>query len=73
MKEKKQVSEQEFKDFLTNYPNQLERDVNAIFDPPMVSYNDFADGKVWPESVVAYKVLNKYRDENAVNDHYIYT
>ena len=48
-----QVTKEEFGEFVKNYPIKLEWNVTAICDPPMGSYNDFSDGKVWPESVVA--------------------
>lgn len=44
--------EDEFIQFIKNYPRPLERDVNQICEPPVVTYNDFTLGN-WPESVVA--------------------
>jgi len=49
----KKVSEDEFTSFLINYPNELEVDVALMFEPPRKTYNDFSDGKVWPDSIVA--------------------
>lgn len=50
----KVVSEQEFIDFINNYPRKLTRDVTGICDPPAISYNDFELADRWPYSVVAY-------------------
>ena len=55
----KQVSKEEFKQFIENYPNKLEWDVAGMCEPPYGSYNDFSDGKVWPESVVASVIMNE--------------
>jgi len=47
------VTKEECQAFLAAYPRPLERDVFAAFVPPLVTWNDFADGQVWPASVVA--------------------
>jgi hypothetical protein len=52
----KSVDKKTFESFLKNYPRYLERDVTGIFEPPLVTYNDFTLG-VWPESVVASHYL----------------
>lgn len=50
----KKVTEEEFLKFITEYPkSKLEFDCFGACDPPLMSYNDFSDGKVWPESMVA--------------------
>lgn len=49
----KQVSENEFKQFIRDYPYILTRDICGISEPPLVSFNDFRDGIKWPESMVA--------------------
>lgn len=54
---KKVVSKAEFDDFIDSYPNELAVDVTGICEPPLKTYNDFSDGKVWPESIVASVVL----------------
>ncbi len=54
----KTVSKSEFNDFLIRYGEKLERDVTGICEPPMLSYNDFSGGKIWPESMVAKVILN---------------
>jgi len=47
------VTKEECQAFLAAYPRPLERDVFAAFEPPLVTWNDFAQGQVWPASVVA--------------------
>lgn len=66
----KAVSKVEFDAFLKAYPNKLNRDVSGIFDPPVLSYNDFTKGEVWPGSVVAWVRLNKDRD-GTPDEHFL--
>ena len=54
----KQVTKAKLDTFVSAYPSALRIDVTGICEPPIKSYNDFSDGKVWPESVVAKVVLN---------------
>jgi hypothetical protein len=49
----KPVEKEEFDSFVKDYPSALEWDVCKIGDPALGSYNDFSDGKKWPESMVA--------------------
>ena len=49
----KQVTHDEFIQFIKAYPRRLEVDVCGICDPPAVSYNDFALANRWPYSIVA--------------------
>jgi hypothetical protein len=58
MSEWTKVSNEEFKAFVAAYPHRLVADVAQMCDPPMLSYNDFSGGKVWPESMVAKAMLN---------------
>lgn len=51
--EMKKVSKSEFEDFINNYPRKLEIDYYRVFDPPLVTYNDFELANRWPHSVVA--------------------
>jgi len=53
----REVSQEEFNRFIAEYPHPLERNVARMFEPEQLSYNDFSDGKKWPESVVAFVVL----------------
>jgi hypothetical protein len=52
VQEMKPVAEDVFRDYLRSYPAPLKRNVSHIYEPPLVTYNDFRLGK-WPESVVA--------------------
>jgi len=58
----KPCTEKELKEFVAAYPRPLEVDVAQMYDPPLRTYNDFSDGKVWPESVVAKTVLGSVRE-----------
>lgn len=58
MDEWKKVQKAEFDSFISDYPRRLEKDVTGICEPPMLSYNDFSDEKIWPESMVAQISLN---------------
>lgn len=51
----KKVTEEEFKEFLKNYPRRLEGDVCGWAEPPTVTYNDFELANRWPYSIVATK------------------
>lgn len=53
------VTKEEFDDFLAGYGKPLQIDVVMFCEPPCRQYNDFSSGKVWPESVVASVVLNE--------------
>jgi len=52
-----QVPKEDFQKFIKEYPNKLDYDVTGICDPPLGSYNDFTNGEVWPESMVAKIML----------------
>lgn len=49
----KNVSKDEFVQFIKSYPRKLERDVWGACDPPGISYNDFELAERWPYSIVA--------------------
>jgi hypothetical protein len=53
-----QVSREAFVEFLQTYPNPLEWNCTGICEPPLGSWNDFSDGKIWPESIVAKEIRN---------------
>nr|DAF50325.1 MAG TPA: hypothetical protein [Siphoviridae sp. ctBCr48] len=59
-KQFKDVTKQEFDEFIASYPRHLERDVCGICEPPAVSYNDWEIGW-WSRSVVANTML--YSDD----------
>jgi|688.fasta_scaffold522165_1 hypothetical protein len=48
-----EVSKADFDRYISEYPLPLERDVTHICEPPMLTYNDFSGGKIWPQSIVA--------------------
>ena len=53
-----EVTQEKFDNFLAQYPNELEKNFDGIRD--QTQYNDWSNGKVWPESVVAFiKVYDK--------------
>lgn len=56
--EYRDVTKEEFDEFLSAYPRPLEKDVTGICEPPVLSYNDFAKGP-WPDSIVAAVVLTE--------------
>ena len=55
-KQFKDVTKQEFDEFIASYPRHLERDVCGICEPPAVSYNDLEIGW-WSRSIVASTML----------------
>lgn len=59
-KQYKQVTKQEFDEFIASYPRHLERDVCGICDFPAISYNDWEIGW-WSRSVVASTMM--YSDD----------
>ena len=57
----KTCTEEELRGFVAAYPRPLEMGVAQFCDPPLQTYNDFSDGKTWPDSVVAKIVLGSVR------------
>lgn len=53
----RQVEKGEYDDFVANYPRPLMFNVHQTFEPPMGAHHDFSDGKLYPDSVVAYRVM----------------
>ena len=53
----KEVTKQEFIDFINHYPRRLVRNVFGASEPPLVSYNDFELSNRWPHSIVAETLL----------------
>jgi hypothetical protein len=66
----KQVSKEEFQEFLAKYPRKLEHDCSGIPEPPVDTYNDFSLG-VWPESIVA-RISRDYLGPNGEVDNNIH-
>jgi hypothetical protein len=48
-----EVTEQEFMDFLKNYPRVTRYNVAHMYEPPLHTFNDLERAPYWPESVVA--------------------
>jgi len=48
-----EVSKADFNQHISDYPKPLEKDIARMCEPPMLTYNDFSNGKVWPQSIVA--------------------
>ncbi len=65
------VSRERFKKFVSGYKTELTYDVCGIFDPPIGLYNDFSDGKDWPDSVVCYVSLGRWSHFDNPNDYFI--
>lgn len=63
----KQVTREEFEAFVRDYGKPLTYDVCQIPEPPLLSYNDFSWGKVWPESMVA-KIVADWLGPNGEHD-----
>lgn len=49
----KEVTKEEFDEFVANYPRHLEANSFAAYTPPLLTYNDFYLADRWPYSVVA--------------------
>ena len=62
-----EVTHDEYVAFIKNWPNKLEFNCAGIFEPPLGSYNDFSNGKVWPESIVA-KEVREWLGPNNIKD-----
>jgi hypothetical protein len=57
------VTKERFFRFIDTYPQPLDRDVAMFCEPACVNYNDFSEGKTWPQSMVA-----KYYQPGMGND-----
>jgi hypothetical protein len=66
---KKIITQSQFEEFIGAYPNALETHTSRIFDPPLLTYNDFSTGKQYPASVVASIVLYTTYDPSAQDVH----
>lgn len=69
----KNVTKEEFeafiKAFIKAYPHPLRLDVAMMYEPPLLTYNDFALGN-WPESIVAACSAGYYKAEETT-DHMV--
>lgn len=52
----KQVSREEFLEFVKNYPNKLHFDCAGFYEPLLCSYNDFSNEGFWPGTIVAKEI-----------------
>lgn len=66
----KTVSREEFEAYARSYGRPLAEDLCAIGDPPIYTLNDFSDGKVWPESIVAKAHGKSFCGRESDEDHY---
>lgn len=60
MKPRKQVTKEEFDNFIKDYPNKDKLEINIVrfVTPEVAEYNDFSLGK-WPDCTVAQVSLGK--------------
>lgn len=58
------VTKTEFDAFIAAYPRKLARDVAGMYDPPLITYNDFERAPYWPDSIIAsHKAYTSYEDD----------
>ena len=60
----KDVTKEEFYEFVKNYPRKLEYNCCGIPELPAISYNDFELANRWPYSVVASTCLYDGKPED---------
>lgn len=67
----KKVEKDEFEKFVDDYAKHhpLEKDVAGMYEPPLLTYNDFSKGSMWPESVVAKVIFGEVWKEP--NEYFI--
>jgi len=58
----REVSREEFMEFINSYPKKLTQNTIAFCTPPLVCFDDFSDGKKQPESIVAKIVWNTHME-----------
>ena len=68
----REVTREEFDAFIAVYPERLDKNVTAIFEPPILSYNDFVKAPKWPDSVVAFVRLNEHGIPLTSNQYYLW-
>ena len=64
---KKRVSKKEFEKFIKEYPKPLDRFVVTMVEPCCIVYNDYSDGRTYPETSIVAKTW-LYSD-NPDDDH----
>lgn len=55
MAEFKEVTKEEFEEFIATYPNPLQRGVTTICEPPQLDIMDPKRAPYWPDNLVAKK------------------
>lgn len=60
----KSVTKEELQAFVRAYPRKLVPDVAGMYEPPLVTFNDFTLAEKWPESIVASYRLAGYGPED---------
>ncbi len=67
------VTEEEFNSFIGAYERPLDKDVNMIFEPPMLAYHDFTLSDKSYDAIVAYAVLYDGSDYHfgQTKEHYV--
>lgn len=64
----KNVTKQEYEKFIHTYPRILEMNAYGVFEPPLITANDFELAPKWPFSVVAkvwsdqYLIAENYKE-----------
>jgi len=54
----RECTKEEFDSFVKMYPKELSRRKHGMFEPPLITYDDWQYGK-WPDSTVARIVCNE--------------
>jgi hypothetical protein len=62
-----EVTEEQAREFVRNYPRKLEWDCTGICEPPLGSYNDFTYG-FWPDSMVIKVIMDEPKEYYIRND-----
>lgn len=66
------VTKEKFEEFIKQYPRHLERDCCGIYEPPLITYNDFELADRWPHSVVAHTFLYDVTPYHYSEDERVY-
>ena len=64
------VTKAEFDLFVKNYPNELVPHTITICEPPMLTYNDFSNGRKYPEDSIVAKVIGNNLMPGTHTDEY---
>jgi hypothetical protein len=61
----REVTKEEYEEFIKNYPRPLSQDLLTITEPPILQLNDFSLGD-WPKSVVAQNRNKDYETDEVI-------